>query len=163
MLTRLLITIHVIAGLLFLGPVTVAGSLFPRYARQALDHLPDRTQAYGAVRLLYRITTGYAVAAVTVPVFGLSAASEKHAFGQAWLQVSIGLVAAAAALLGLIVLPGQRRVITELDCPQCEGSRSHQTPDLRRLLTRLSVSTGLFALTWVSVAALMIAKPGGTH
>jgi hypothetical protein len=157
LLTSLLISVHVVAGLLFLGPVTVAGSLFPRYARQALEQLPAREQPYGAVRLLHRITTGYAVAAITVPVFGLSIAGQEHVFGQAWLQAAIGLVAAAAALLGLVVLPAQRKVITELEraqggSPVAPGS----------LLARLSAATGLFSLAWVSVAVLMITKPGGT-
>lgn len=159
-MTSLLISIHVVAGLLFLGPVTVAGSLFPRYARQALEQLPAREQSYGAARLLYRITAGYAVAAITVPVFGLSVAGQEHVFGQAWLQASIGLVATAAALLGLVVLPAQRRVISALE--RAQGG-SPVTPGLRRLPARLSAATGLFSLAWVSVAVLMITKPGGTH
>lgn len=160
-MTSLLISIHVVAGLLFLGPVTVAASLFPRYARQALGQLPSRDQPYVASRLLYRVTAGYAIAAVAIPVFGAGAASEEHVFGQLWLQAAIVLVVIAAILLALIVLPGQRRVITELERP---GSNSAATvPGLRALLTRLSMATGLFAVAWVAVAVLMVTKPGGAH
>jgi hypothetical protein len=160
-LTNLLISIHVVAGLLFLGPVTVAGSLFPRYARQALDELPVRDQPYVAARLLHRVTAGYAVAAVAIPVFGIGAASEEHVFGQAWLQAAIGLVVIAAILLALVVLPGQRRVIAELERPDSDGAAAVR--GRRALLARLSMATGLFGVSWVAVAVLMVTQPGGAH
>lgn len=160
-MTSLLISIHVVAALLFLGPVTVAGSLFPRYARRALDELPVQNQSYVAARLLHRVTTGYAIAAVAIPVFGIGAASEEHVFGQAWLQAAIGLVVIAAILLGLVVLPGQRRVIAELDRPDGDGAAAAVRAP--RALTRLSMATGLFAVVWVAVAVLMVTRPGGAH
>ncbi|HYZ57368.1 MAG TPA: DUF2269 family protein [Streptosporangiaceae bacterium] len=160
-MTSLLISIHVVAGLLFLGPVTVAGSLFPRYARQALGQLPIRDQPYAATRLLHRVTAGYAIAAIAIPVFGAGAASEKHVFGKPWLQAAIVLVVIAAILLALIVLPGQRRVVTELERPDSNGPTT--VPSLHALLTRLSMATGLFAVAWVAVAVLMVTKPGGAH
>ncbi|MFE6779705.1 hypothetical protein [Streptomyces sp. NPDC057702] len=35
-MTKLLLSIHVLVAVMFIGPVTVAASLFPRFARQAL-------------------------------------------------------------------------------------------------------------------------------
>jgi hypothetical protein len=133
--TKVLLSIHVLAAIIAIGPVTVAASMFPAVARRG-----DAP----ALRLLYRICAVYAALGVAVPVFGLATASSLGVLGDAWLLASIALTIAAAALLGLVILPGQRRVLAGAQKPM------------------LGLLTGVFNLLWAVVVVLMIVRPGST-
>ena len=50
-----LLSVHVLAGLLFVGPVAVAASLFPRYAPVA-GAVEVAGRSVGVARVLHRIT-----------------------------------------------------------------------------------------------------------
>jgi hypothetical protein len=141
-LTAVLLAVHVLAAIVFIGPVTVAASLFPRYARNG---------EVGVARMLHRISRVYAVLGVAVPVFGLATAAQMGVLGDAWLLVSIALTLVAALLLAVEVLPGQARVMAALD-----GGTTSVVPP------RLAMTTGVFALIWAVVVVLMIVRPGST-
>ena len=141
-MTAVLLAVHVLAAIVFIGPVTVAASLFPRYARHG---------ELGVARALHRISRVYAVLGVAVPVFGLATAGQMGVLGDAWLLVSIALTLVAALLLGLEVLPGQARVLSALT-----GDATPVVPP------RLAMTTGVFALIWAVVVVLMIVRPGST-
>lgn len=141
-MAAVLLTVHVLAAIVFIGPVTVAASLFPRYARQG---------EVGVARMLHRISRVYTVLGVAVPVFGLATAAQMGVLGDAWLLVSIALTLVAALLLAVEVLPGQARVMTALT-----GDATPAVP------SRLAMSTGVFALIWAVVVVLMIVRPGST-
>ena len=148
-MTALLLSVHVIAAIVFVGPVTVAVSLFPRYAREAAgDSAPG---ALPAVHLLHRITRVYAVLALAVPVFGIATALALGVLAQAWLVVSMLLTAVAGALLALVVLPRQAAVRAALDADT--GG-----PDVRALV----MGAGVFNLLWATVVVLMVVRPGST-
>lgn len=144
-MTTVLLAAHVIAALLTVGPVAVAGSMFPRPAR-LLATDPDDAGARAAALVLHRITRVYAVVALAVPVFGVVVAVRWSAFGETWLQVSIGLTVVAALVLALGVLPAQRWVL--------DGSAAGGA-------ARTAMLTGVFNLLWVAVAVLMVLQPGG--
>ncbi|WP_238010616.1 hypothetical protein KZZ52_31185 [Dactylosporangium sp. AC04546] len=129
-MTELLLSLHVLAAIVAIGPVTVAASMFPAATG-------DRAA------LLHRICRVYARLGVAVPLFGLATAVSLGVLGDAWLIASIALTAVAAALLGLAILPGQRRALT--------GAT-----------VRLGMLTGLFNLLWATVVVLMIVRPGST-
>ncbi|WP_052848615.1 DUF2269 family protein [Streptomyces avicenniae] len=150
-MTELLLSVHVLAAILAIGPIAVAASLFPRHARQ-----PGPT---GAAALLHRICGGYAVAAVTVPVFGFATALHMGVLTDAWLLVSIVLTALAAAVLGLLVVPGQRRVMASVEAVAGGGAAD---PGAAAVNGRLAMATGLFNLLWAVVVVLMIVRPGST-
>ena len=133
-MTKLLLSIHVVAAIVAIGPVTVAASMFPAFTRRGPEALP----------VLHRICRVYAAVGVVVPVFGLATASSLGVLTDAWLLVSIALTAVAAAVLGLLVLPGQARVLA--------GGGNE----------RLGMATGVFNLLWVIVVVLMIVRPGST-
>jgi hypothetical protein len=141
-LTAVLLAVHVLAAIVFIGPVTVAASLFPRYARQG---------EVGVARMLHRISRVYAVLGVAVPVFGIATGAQMGVLGDAWLLVSIALTLVAALLLALEVLPGQVKVMAAL-----EGEVTPVVPP------RLAMTTGVFALIWAVVVVLMIVRPGST-
>jgi hypothetical protein len=170
--TKLLLSIHVIAAIIAIGPVAVAASRFPATVRRLLGEPsqvndPDAavppavlnrvTEAALAVqterdvselRTLHRICRVYAAVGIAVPAFGLATARSLDVLGDVWLIISIVLTACAAAVLVLLVLPGQQRVLA--------GTPDHTAPG------RLAMHAGLFNLLWATVTVLMIARPGST-
>ncbi len=147
--TKFLLSVHVLAVIIAVGPVTVAASMFPATTRRALavsatGHDP------AVLGTLHRICRVYALLGVVVPAFGLLTALSLGVLGDVWLVVSIGLTAAAAGVLALLVLPGQQKILADL---------TETTPALIR---RLAMDTGVFNLLWTAVTILMIVRPGST-
>lgn len=134
-----LLSAHVVAAILAIGPIAVAASMFPRYARATGDD-----DALPIARTLHRICQTYAVFGVAVPMLGIATAAMLGVLTDAWVLVSIALTALAAAVLVLLVLPDQRRALAGIG------------------VTRLAMTTGVFNLLWVIVTVLMIVRPGST-
>jgi len=157
-MTKLLLSVHVLAAILAIGPIAVAASVFPRFVRQGLDPDADngsRERADGVAGFLHRICRGYAVFGLAVPVFGFATGSALGVLGDAWLIVSIVLTAAAGAILALAILPAQRSLLADAD----------DTPGgdaALRVAGRLAGTTGMFNLLWAAVVVLMIYRPGST-
>ncbi|MGL5927728.1 MAG: DUF2269 family protein [Dermatophilaceae bacterium] len=163
---KVLLSIHVLAAIVFIGPVTVAVSLFPRYARLALA-VDTATAARPVLVHLHRISTVYAVLGVTVPVFGLALASELGVLTDPWLVVSIVLTLLAAAVLAAVVIPAQRRVMARVAADDARAQGGARAPDddaltWARAAGRLSIPSGVFALLWAVVVVLMVVRPGST-
>lgn len=140
--TKLLLALHVIAAIITIGPVTVAASMFPAAVRAG-----DTAR----ISLLARVCRVYAVIAVAVPVLGFATAGMMHILGTPWLIASIMLTAAAAVVLGAMILPAQDRILAS-EAPE------HAATTVRRL----AMCTGIFNLLWASVTVLMILRPGST-
>ncbi|MEV6649648.1 hypothetical protein [Streptomyces sp. NPDC051219] len=145
-MTKFLLSVHVLAAIIAIGPVTVAASMFPAATRRAAD-APSDAHARAVLATLHRICRVYATVGVVVPVFGLATAIGLGVLGDIWLIVSIGLTALAAALLILFVLPGQNALVAAPD-----GASA----------ARLAMYTGMFNLLWATVTVLMIVRPGST-
>jgi hypothetical protein len=153
---HLLLAAHVVAGILFVGPVAVTASLFPRFAPLAPPapnpaevgdmSLPDTSRSLPVARTLHRITGVYGLLALIVPIIGLGLAAVQGRLGEIWITTAMVLTAVAGGLLALRIAPLQREA---LDTPD-EGAR------LRVLL----MLTGVFNLVWVTVVVLMIVRPG---
>jgi hypothetical protein len=139
--TKVLLSLHVLAAILAVGPVAVAASMFPPAVRRGDAH---------QLRVLHRICRVYAGIGIAVPVFGFATASFMGVLGDVWLLVSIALTAVAAAVLVFRVLPAQEKLL------EPEGTV------LTRVGTRLAMSTGIFNLLWATVTVLMIVRPGST-
>ncbi|MEU8819559.1 hypothetical protein [Actinoplanes sp. NPDC048796] len=136
-MTKLLLSLHVLAAIVAIGPVTVAASMFPAALRRD-DHAQLAT--------LHRICRVYAVLGLAVPVFGFATASALGVLGDAWLLVSIALTAVAAAVLGFAILPAQAAAVA--------GRPT--------VPARLGTTSGVFNLLWATVVVLMIVRPGST-
>ncbi len=161
-----LLSIHVLAGIVFVGGSAVATSLFPRYAPVAAgvpvgpavgaeagspSEAPAPPEASGernrAVAVaLHRITRVYGVLGVVVPVAGIVLALVQGRMGEGWILVSIALTALAGGLLALRIYPEQRDALAAPD----DGGR----------LRGLSMVAGIYNLLWAVVVVLMIARPG---
>ncbi|WP_328451868.1 MULTISPECIES: hypothetical protein [unclassified Amycolatopsis] len=141
-MSKFLLSVHVLAAILAVGPVAVAASMFPVAVRRVAAGGDVAT-----VTVLHRICRVYAYVAIAVPVFGFGVAGTMHVMGDPWLIVSIGLTAVAAAVLAFVVLPAQKR---QLAAP---------TP---ATVGRLGMTTGVFNLLWAAVTVLMIVRPGSS-
>lgn len=158
---------HVLAGILFIGPVAVTASLFPRFAPisdsspagDIDEHLHDRDRAIGptvvasdrsiaVARLLARITRAYGRIALVVPVLGLILAAVQGRLTEIWILLAMVLTAVAGALLALRIAPMQQEALSQPD----DGSR----------LRSLRPLTGMFNLLWAVVVILMIVRPGAS-
>ncbi|WP_461072281.1 DUF2269 family protein [Streptomyces pseudoechinosporeus] len=179
-MTKFLLSVHVIAAILAIGPVTVAASMFPPSARRALAE-PGDSQALETVRMLHRICRVYATVGVVVPVFGFATAGAMGVLGDAWLIVSIALTGLAATVLIAVVLPRQTALLETAEAAEAgaadtdtstEAAGGNQNTDNTsgatktapdtRTTAQLAMSTGIFNLLWVTVTILMIVRPGST-
>lgn len=142
-MTKVLLSLHVLAAVIAIGPVTVAASMFPAALRRG---------DADTLRVLHRICRVYAAVGIAVPVFGLATASSLGVLGDAWLLTSIGLTVLAAALLGLMILPRQQTLVASVS----GGNPVGGSP------ARLGMITGLFNVLWAVVVVLMIVRPGST-
>ncbi|MEU5208379.1 hypothetical protein [Streptomyces sp. NPDC020742] len=155
-MTKLLLSLHVLAALVAVGPVTVAASMFPATLRRALGDSGDG-DARTTLRTLHRICRVYAGIGIAVPLFGFATASSLGVLGDAWLITSILLTAAAAGVLALLILPAQDRALAETT-----SSASPSPAPTPLTPGRLAMLTGIFNLLWATVTVLMIIRPGST-
>jgi hypothetical protein len=151
--TKFLLSVHVLASIIAIGPVTVAAGMFPRYVRLAHGS-PADPKAVPVLRVLHRVCRVYAAFGVVVPVFGLATALRLGVLGDAWLIISIVLTAFAATVLVAVVLPGQHRAIAAAEVPD--------SGQVSRISARLGMTAGIFSLLWAVVVVLMIVRPGST-
>jgi len=167
---KILLSLHVLAAILAIGPVAVAASVFPRYLRLAAAADPAEDSAVGVARALHRICRVYALLGIAVPFFGLATAGPLHVFGDAWVIISIVLTAAAAALLAAVILPGQRRALAALAAaPAAAAGAAGAVPSGteaadtdRRSVESATVAAATGSATTVVVAAPAIATPAAT-
>lgn len=132
-MSKLFLSLHVLAAIIAIGPVTVAASMFPKAVTTG-----------GNPELLHRICRVYALIGISVPVFGFATAGVMGVTGHPWVIVSIALTAAAAFVLTLKILPGQEKAL--------------RTKEIKNL----AMYTGIFNLLWATVTVLMILRPGST-
>lgn len=95
---------------------------------------------------LHRITRGYGVFAVVVPVVGIALAFVQGRMGEIWINISMVLTTAAGGLLALQIYPRQRDALA--------------APDDGKRLRTLSMLAGIYNLLWAIVVVLMIVRPG---
>lgn len=186
-----LLSVHVLAGIVLIGPITVSASAFPRYGRAAASATgPAQTAALAGAAALHRITRSYAVPALAVPVFGIGVGAAMRVLGQVWLLIAMALTALAGGILVGFIIPAQSRVLAALTADstldrtaagrtfgepgpasvadRVTGNRDQHAAQTQPLTTilqvlgRLNLTTGTFALTWAVVVVLMIVRPGST-
>ncbi|MGW6390422.1 hypothetical protein ACWFR1_07925 [Streptomyces sp. NPDC055103] len=156
-MTEFLLSVHVLVAIVTVGAITVAASMFPRVALRACGAGEGDAPAggTGTAAVLHRVCTGYAVAGVGVPVFGVATGAQLGVLTDAWLIVSIVLTVLAAVVLGLAVLPGQRRLLAL-------AGGADTAEEARPVAARLAMATGIFNVLWAVVVVLMIVRPGST-
>lgn len=161
-MTKFLLSLHVLAAIIAVGPITVAASMFPPSARKALAD-PGSERAVSAVRLLHRICRVYGGVGIAVPVLGFATAMSMGVLKDAWLIVSMLLTALAAMVLLALVLPRQEEILEGIGAHD-EGSADRTTTTAvgAKTTAQLAMFTGVFNLLWATVTILMIVRPGST-
>lgn len=154
-MTKLFLSLHVLAAIVAIGPVTVAASMFPAISRRAFGDADDR-DARTTMQTLHRICRVYAGVGIAVPVLGFATASSLGVLGDAWLITSILLTSAAAGVLALLILPAQDRALA------ATAGVTSPSPGPPWTLSRLAMVTGIFNVLWATVTVLMIIRPGST-
>ncbi|NKI40744.1 protease [Streptomyces sp. LD120] len=115
-MTKFFLSLHVLAAVLAIGPVTVAASMFPKFWRRAQAD-PGEATARTVLATLHRICRVYAAIGLAVPLLGFATASSLGVLGSAWLIVSIVLTTVAGGVLLLLILPGQENALEALGVP----------------------------------------------
>jgi hypothetical protein len=150
-----LLSVHVVAAILFVGPVAVTASLFPRYAPvlvpagRPVDGDEADVRSAATAGALHRVTRGYGTVSVVVPVVGFVLAAVQGRTGEVWIVLAMVLTVGAGVLLAAQIVPRQREALTAPD----DGAR----------LRRLGMLAGVFNLLWVVVVVLMVVRPGSAH
>ncbi|MDX3831733.1 protease [Streptomyces europaeiscabiei] len=191
-MTKFLLSLHVLAAIVAVGPITVAASMFPPSARKALAE-PESERAVSAVRLLHRICRVYGGVGIAVPVLGFATAMSMGVLKDAWLIVSMLLTALAAMVLLALVLPRQEELLEGIGAGDGirtvdgagaadgtgtagETETAGETGTARetgaadgtrtavgvKATAQLAMFTGVFNLLWATVTILMIVRPGST-
>lgn len=144
-----LIALHVLAAILFLGPVTVAVSSFQVKALKASE---GDVASRGAAQTLANITKNYGMLSAIVPVIGITIfLTDMAAYGKmGQFHASILLAVIAWALLFFLIVPRQQKALDALANPGAEGSF-----DWAKMKSQLSMFGGIFSLLWVVIAILM--------
>ncbi|MDG5804533.1 protease [Streptomyces ossamyceticus] len=166
-MTKLLLSLHVLAAIVAVGPITVAASMFPPSARKALAE-PGSEPAVSSLRLLHRICRVYGGVGIAVPALGFVTAMSMGVLGDAWLIASMLLTALAAMVLLALVLPRQEEILEGVTAAEPlpgakgEGPVAVKSAVSVRTTARLAMFTGVFNLLWATVTVLMIVRPGST-
>lgn len=173
-MTKFLLSVHVLAAILAIGPVAVAASLFPRAVKETAGDgaAPGGQPPLGGwvtAAFLHRTCRVYAVVGVSVPVFGIATGARLGVLTDAWLVVSLVLTTAAAVVLGALILPGQERLLATRTSSGTGPAPTGTSPETgpapagtRAAAVRLGMLTGVFNLLWAVVVVLMIVRPGST-
>jgi len=133
--------IHIFAAITFIGAVTLAASLFPKYAQ------PENANVAG---VMHRVTRQYGLLTVLVPVFGWLTAREVHYTGATWVQVSLGVFVLLIGVLLIYIIPTQNALLTRLSAGEIPTNAD---------LAGLRGASGLYGIGWLVTLYFMVAKP----
>lgn len=143
---HILLSVHVLAGIVFVGGSAVATSLFPRYAPVAGGADPESVRSRPVAVAMHRITGNYAKLAIIVPVIGIVLAAIQGRMNEIWITTAMVTTAVAGGLLAVQIVPMQREALNQ--------------PDDGKRLRVLSMLAGIYNLLWTAVVVLMIVRPG---
>lgn len=147
---NILVIVHIIAAILFLGPVAVASSLYPAFALQATG---GDQSALGSARILHRITNTYALLSLLVPLAGLGMFIFDSAYmKQGKFHAAILISVIAWAVLFFLVLPRQKALLSLATDPAAHAAEPDKAPALKK---QLAMFSGIFNALWIIAAVLM--------
>lgn len=156
-MTTILIALHVLAAVLFIGPVTIAVSLFQGQALNARD---GDVRAAGAATVLHRLSSTYGVLAALVPLLGVAVMfTDRTYFRQSQYLLAIGVAVIAWIILLILILPRQKKMMGALGLldpgdldPENDTLAEDEWEGTKK---QLSLFGGIFALLWLIMFGLM--------
>ncbi len=142
-MTSVLLVVHIATAIVFIGALTAAASIFPRFVD---EQDPEHVDQHRAVAVqMHRITSGYGRLAVITPLAGLTMAVIGGKTGELWILLAIILSAVAGLVLVAPLIPAQKAAL------------KMPSPEARRQCFSYA---GLLNLLWITILVLMITKPG---
>lgn len=151
-----MIILHVLAAILFLGPVTVATSSF--HVRATAAQAGDE-RAAGSAQTLYSITQNYGVLSLLVPLLGVGIMLLDAGvyFTQYRFHAAIVLALAAWAVLLFLIFPRQKKMMGALGLLEADelAAKSYEVENWDKARSQLSMFGGIWALLWVLTAITM--------
>lgn len=147
----LLVTLHVLAAIFLIGPLTLAPFI-------GLRAVVRRDAA--AVHRAARTTMVLAAASGLVFLLGIgaTASSEVIRYSTPWVTISITLSVIALLALLLVAAPALRSIAGMIE-DGTVAADSHAKAKMDSLRGRIGASAGLAALAWALVVVLMMTKP----
>ena len=160
-MTTILIVFHVLAAVLFLGPVTVAISTFQT---QAVKAQAGDTRAAGAASVLHKLTNVYGMLAALVPLLGVGIMMTDSAYwSDGRFHIAITLAVIAWLILLFLIIPRQKKMMGSLGLLDAadHDPESDVLPAEKfdKTKSQLSMFGGIFALLWVIMLILMYWSP----
>ncbi|WP_211440285.1 DUF2269 domain-containing protein [Corynebacterium glutamicum] len=155
-MTTIMIAIHAIAAILFLGPATVANSQF--HVR-AFDAHNGNTQAAGSAKTLFKISQSYGMLSLLVPLLGIAIMLLDWSFykSEGQFHAAIALSVITWALLLFVIFPRQKKMMGALDLLEDDeqAAKTYEIENWDKAKSQLSMFGGIWALLWVIIAVLM--------
>ncbi|WP_047241361.1 hypothetical protein [Corynebacterium epidermidicanis] len=153
-MSTILVALHILTAILFLGPVTVAVSSFQVKALAA--HSGDTT-ALGAAKNLHAITRSYGTLSLLVPLLGVALFISDSAYmKQGQFHAAIALSVVAWAVLYFVILPRQKKLLGALGALATDETPADTTvADWNKAKGQLSMFGGIFSALWLITAVLM--------
>ncbi|WJZ02329.1 hypothetical protein CFREI_05165 [Corynebacterium freiburgense] len=148
--------LHVLAAILFLGPVTVATSTFQVRALEAHN---GNDAARGSATVLHKISNTYGLLSLLVPLLGFGVLFSNMAYlKEGRMHASITITIIAWALLFFLILPKQKKMMAALGLLDKEDMPDQpvEIADWGKAKSQLAMFSGIFAALWVIVAVLMM-------
>ena len=160
-MTTILIVFHVLAAVLFLGPVTVAISTFQT---QAVKAQAGDTRAAGAASILHKLTNVYGMLAALVPLLGVGIMMTDSAYwSDGRFHIAITLAVIAWLILLFLIIPRQKKMMGSLGLLDAadHDPESDVLPAEKfdKTKSQLSMFGGIFSLLWVIMLILMYWSP----
>ncbi|GAA1475454.1 DUF2269 domain-containing protein [Corynebacterium felinum] len=151
----IIVLLHILAAVLFLGPITVAVSTFQVQALKAKD---GDEKAMGAMQVLHKTTQTYGMLSLLVPLLGFAVMFTGDFWSDGRFHASIALSIIAWGLLLFVISPKQKQMMGALKLlPADEQAEGEFTvADWAKAKSQLSMFGGIFSLLWVIVAILMM-------
>ena len=156
-MTTILIALHVLAAVLFIGPVTFAVSTFHV---QALNARGGDPRAAGAAQVLHKLSSTYGVLAALVPLLGVSVMFTNPAYwSQGQFHVPLTLAVIAWIILLVLIIPRQKKMMGSLGLLDA-ADHDPETDTLAdgewvKTKKQLSMFGGIFSLLWLIMFVLM--------
>ncbi|WKD59487.1 hypothetical protein [Corynebacterium caspium] len=161
MFYTILLILHAIFAVLFLGTVTVAISSFPRHIMIAQSNSDvEGIRAGGAARQAHKITNLYGMLSLIVPLLGVAVMFTDMStyFRDGRYHTSILLAVIGWAILFFMVIPRQKKMLGALQLlpeEDIDTDEKYQISDWAKAKSQLAMFSGLFALTWVLAGIIM--------
>lgn len=163
-----LLVVHILGAILFIGPAAVANSVFPQYLRGRL--MGSRRQGSEpfepdekVMLALHRISFRYGRNALIVPLAGAGLAISRDRFDEGWLWASL-LVTMLAAVLLVATVKEQRRALSFVRARNGRHDATDQASAdaITALTRRAGARAGQFNVAWVVILVLMVWRPGSS-